>query len=209
MGGFGSGRPQNSRLTTRDAFSLDVRRLQRRELLAPGQQFDLSWTVNGNTVATIAIRTEVDRLIFSHRGRRFDSAREPMAYSVDLDRTPCMYGGRRAWFLCPGKGCRRRVAKLYFVGAGVCACRHCYQLVYECQAEAEDYRAIRKADVIRDRLGWQAGIFNERGGKPRGMHTATYERMVSRHDALVDMVLNGQVRWSERLETRLNKLRRA
>jgi hypothetical protein len=206
MGGFGSGRWRNGKLTMRDVLALDVRQLQRSDLLAPGQQFDLSWTTNGSTVATIAIRTQVHRLIFSYLQRGFDGEREPMAYPVDLDRTPCTYGGRRAWFLCPGKGCGRRVAKLYFSGAGICACRHCYQLVYECQREAEDYRAIRQADGIRDRLGWQAGIANGWGSKPRGMHSATFERLVSRHDVFVALMLKGQVRWGERLQKRLNKM---
>jgi hypothetical protein len=32
-------------------------------------------------------------------------------------------------------------------------------------------------------MGWEAGILNG-GGKPKGMHWKTYQRLKSRHDAL-------------------------
>lgn len=202
MGGSGSGRWQNGKLTTHEVLALDVRRLQRRDMLAPGLNFDWSWTTNGNTVAAIAIRMEVDRLIFSYSQRSRDGERKPMAYPVDLDWTPCTYGGRRAWFLCPANGCGRRVAKLYFVGAGICACRHCYQLAYVCQREAADFRAMRRADAIRAVLGWRAGILNGHGGKPWGMHLTRFESLVARHDAFIDVALAEQSQWIARLEKR-------
>ncbi len=34
-----------------------------------------------------------------------------------------------------------------------------------------------RADTIRKRLGWGAGILNGNGGKPKGMHWATFERL--------------------------------
>ncbi len=30
-----------------------------------------------------------------------------------LEWTPCNFGGERPWFVCPGKGCAKRVAILY------------------------------------------------------------------------------------------------
>ena len=81
---------------------------------------------------------------------------QPMDYPVRLDWTDCTLGGRRAWLLCPERGCGRRVALLYIGGSGIFACRHCYKLAYASQRETPDDRAVRRADRIRDRLGWEA-----------------------------------------------------
>jgi len=56
-------------------------------------------------------------------------------YEVQLETTPCNYGGIRWWFICPlnrnGIHCGRRVAKLYLApGADYYGCRHCYDLSY-------------------------------------------------------------------------------
>jgi hypothetical protein len=62
-------------------------------------------------------------------------------------------------------------------GGSIYACRHCHKLVYQCQRETDDDRAARRADTIRRRLGWEAGILNGEGDKPKGMHWRTFERL--------------------------------
>lgn len=158
MGGFGSGRRQHGKNTTSDMRPLDIRKLQRDGLLTPGQAF--GW-----------MRTEVDRVILRSRSN--------VEYPVYLEWTPCHLGGRRVWFRCPARGCGRRVALLF--GGSIFACRHCHKLAYQCQRET---RAMRRADTIRRRLGWAAGIANPEGGKPKGMHWRTFERLKAEHDAL-------------------------
>lgn len=195
MGGYGSGRRQNAKLTTEDCLSLDVRKLRRDGLLTYGMCFDLNWTVNHKTVATIQVCPEANRLVLHYFHRSHGGGRMPLIYAVNLDSTPCAYGGRRAWFLCPA--CGRRVAKLYFGGAGIFSCRHCNRLAYQCQREADDYRAMRRADSIRDRLGWGPGIFNGQGDKPRGMHWNTFEQFIARHDAFFRVAMEGHARWIE------------
>lgn len=103
--------------------------------------------------------------------------------------TPCNYGGQRAWWICPAVGCGRRVALLY--GGKVYACRHCHRLAYSTQRERSHDRACSMADKLRDRLGWQAGILNDHGGKPKGMHWQTFQRLQARHDDLVNQSLAG------------------
>ena len=71
------------------------------------------------------------------------------------------------------------------------ACRRCHRLAYKCQRETPDDRASRQADKLRDRLGWEAGIHNGNGYKPKGMHWRTFERLEARHDALVNASLMG------------------
>ena len=71
-------------------------------------------------------------------------------------------------------------------GGSIFACRHCHKLAYECQRETDDDRAMRRADTIRRRLGWRAGIANPIGNKPKGMHWHTFERLLrdyNRHAA--------------------------
>ncbi len=189
MGGFGSGRGQGGKDTTSDMRSLDIRRLQRDGLLTSGRAFGWNWLRNGETVASIQIRTEVDRVILSYRSRSHGGEWQPMEYPVYLGWTPCHLGGRRAWFRCPGRGCGRRVAILF--GGSVFACRHCHRLAYACQRETDIDRATRRADTIRRRLGWEPGILNGEGGKPKGMHWRTFARLRAEHNVYVNASLAG------------------
>jgi hypothetical protein len=79
------------------------------------------------------------------------------------------------------------VAKLY--SGNIFACRHCYRLAYPSQREALYDRAARRADKIRDRLGWEPGILNGEGLKPKGMHWKTFGRLCVKHDYFVTLSL--------------------
>ena len=70
MGGFGSGRGQGGKDTTSDMRALDIRRLQRDGLLTQGRACGWNWLRNGETMASINIRTEADRVILDYRSRR-------------------------------------------------------------------------------------------------------------------------------------------
>ena len=192
MGGFGSGRGQGGKNTTSDMHPLDIRRLHRAGMLTPGRIFSWQWSVCGREVASIQIRTEVDRVILDYRSRSNGGEWRPMEYPVYLEWTGCTLGGRRPWFLCPGQGCGRRVAVLY--GGSVYACRHCHRLNYLCQRETDVDRAVRRADKIRARLKWQAGILNGNGWKPKGMHWTTFERLRAEHDVFVGASLAGMAK---------------
>ncbi len=189
MGGQGSGRRWrlSSKNTTGDYRALDIRYLQRRGLLASGHAFSWQWMRNGEKVASIQVRTEVDRIILSYRQRSGGGAWQDKAYPVGLEWTDCNYGGQRALFRCPAAGCGRRVAVLY--GGAIFACRHCNKLAYESQREDLASRMIRKADKIRDRLGWVPGIANGSGQKPKGMRWQTYWRLYTEEAQLVNIAM--------------------
>lgn len=207
MGGIGSGRRYHGgKGTTSDMRALDVRRLQRDGLLTPGRAFGWNWSRNGVTIASIQMRIEQGRVILNYRSRSNGGEWEAMEYPVRLEWTPCNLGGQRAWFLCPAQRCGRRVAILY--GGRVFACRHCHRLNYQCQRETDDDRAARRADTIRRRLGWEAGILNGEGGKPKGMHWQTFERLRAEHEAFVSASLAGMAQRLGLFENRLEALNR-
>ena len=85
--------------------------------------------------------------------------------------------------------CGRRVAVLY--GGGLYGCRHCHNLAYRTQREQAYDRASSRADRIRKRLEREPGILNGDGGKPKGMHWRTFERLHAAHEANVDHSLAG------------------
>ena len=71
------------------------------------------------------------------------------------------------------------------------ACRHCHRLAYPSQSEAPDDQAYRRTDKLRDRLGWEAGVLNGEGFKPKGMHWLTFDRLKARHENLFSLSLEG------------------
>ena len=188
MGGFGSGRHGGKSVTT-DMWALDIRKIARVGRLTPGQSFNWQWSRNGEPVANINIWTGTERVTLDYRVRDSGGEWQAMKYPVRVSWTPCNYGGQRPWWHCPALGCGRRVAVLY--GGKVYACRHCHKLAYRTQREQDHDRAGSKADKLRDRLKWEAGILNGNGGKPKGMHWATFLRLKARHDALVNQSFAG------------------
>lgn len=201
MGGFGSGRGQRGKDTTSDMRALDIRRLQRDGMLTPGRSFGWRWLRNDEEVASIKIRTESDRVILNYRTRQRGDEWQQMDYPVNIEWTPCNFGGRRAWFLCPARECGRRVAILF--GGSIFACRHCHNLAYLCQRETDDDRVMRRAETIRRRLGWQPGIDNLQARKPKGMHWRTFERLKAEHDAFADASWAGKIKKMEFINQRL------
>lgn len=202
MGGFGSGRrpQQESKASTDDHHALDIRHLQRRNLLRAGLSFSLEWKRNRQTnLAYTVIQVGADKLVLSYRHQSGGREWLDKEYEVQLAWTPCNYGGRRAWFICPANGCCRRVAILYLGRSGNFACRHCNCFAYATQRQTGERRASQCAEQLRRRLGWERGIFTGGGGKPKGMHSTTFARLQSQHDAHVRVVLDGMEKRLERL----------
>jgi hypothetical protein len=209
MGGVGSGNWYrfNKKTTTDECHSVDLRYLQRHDLLIPGRWFSLRWSRADRETGSIrgvvegAERPEQMILLYRHRsgsGREWDDVREP----VTLTWTVCNFGGERPWFVCPGAGCGRRVAVLYGPGKYF-LCRHCYDLGYESQRENEMHRALRRAQTIRERLGGSANMTKPFPKRPKGMHHETYWRLREEHDEAEMEQLVGMREWLNRLEKKV------
>ena len=181
MGGRGSGRRSSSsgKPQTSDSMPLDIRKIARKGLLVPGTSFGWQWLVGDREVGGISIRVDIHCMVLSYR---IKSTGEVVEQRVQTQTSPCHLGGQRHWFTCPR--CCKRVAVLYAVGRYF-ACRQCGGLGYATQKEGAGDRASSRAGKLRKRLGWAAGILNGNGGKPKGMHWKTYQRIKSQHDALV------------------------
>jgi hypothetical protein len=185
MGGRGSGRRSSycGKAETSDSMPLDIRKITRKSLLVPGCSFGWQWTVNDRQVAGISIRVDLQSMVLSYRPK---GAGDVIEQRIKTQTTPCHLGGQRQWFTCPR--CSKRVAVLYAPGRYF-ACRQCGGLGYATQKEGAGDRASSKANKIRKQLDWQAGILNDTGSKPKGMHWATYQRLKSQHDTLLQVSL--------------------
>jgi hypothetical protein len=106
------------------------------------------------------------------------------------------------WFVCPGAGCGRRVAVLYGPGRYF-LCRHCCDLVYESQRENGVYRALHRAQSIRERLGGSASMMAPFPEKPKGMHHETYWRLREEHDEAEMEQFTSMREWLDRLEKKV------
>ncbi len=181
MGGSGSGNWYrfDSKPLVEDCLSLDVRYLNREGCLTPGKSSYLEWRGGNN----IVIETTMEAIELFYGISRNEQPREDVHIEVPLSWTSCNYGGKRPWFICPGKGCGRRVAKLYLAGKYF-LCRHCHDLVYSSQRERREFRLQNKAQKICRRLG--ANNCNDLFGisKPKGMHQRTYEMLVEEAEEL-------------------------
>src|SRR6478609_7627231 len=102
MGGYGSTRWDwtRTRTDTDGLLWLDVRILQRQGALQPGAFRAQSWTRGGRPSGNIRTFASWDgatlELIYRTQARPNDDwqdVRDP----IELDRTPCHYGGERPW----------------------------------------------------------------------------------------------------------------
>ncbi|WP_071672701.1 hypothetical protein [Nioella nitratireducens] len=189
MGGIGSGNRWRfgAKQTTRDYRAIDVRRWAREGILEPDKCFNWQWTVDGRQTGQINVRAEQGRVILSYRHQSQGQDWQSREYPVPIVTTEYNLGGARQWFLCPARGCGRRVALLY--GGAIFACRQCHDLAYPSQREDASDRAARRAERIRGKLGWEPGILNGEGCRPQGMHHATFQRLTLQHDAHVSRCL--------------------
>ena len=166
-----------TRTYTHQMARLDIRELQggrsgRRNLLQPGTKIYAHRLNSGHSVS---IRVRSDHVEVEYQVEDCGHY-APRSISVQLSFTQCKLGGARAWWVCPC--CSKRVAVLY--GWGRFHCRGCVNLHYISQSETDDDRTLRRAGKLRKRLGWEPGIINPRGDKPRGMHWQTYNQLHAR-----------------------------
>jgi hypothetical protein len=209
MDGEGSGNWYrfDKKTTISECHSVDVRYLHREGLLKPGRWFSWRWSRAGREMGSIRGVVDSSRLpesvtlLYRHQsglGGEWEDVQE----TVPLTWTACNFGGERPWFICPRVGCGRRVAVLYGLGRYF-LCRPCCDLSYESQRENSMYRALHRAQKIRECLGGSANMMEPFPEKPRGMHHETYWRLREEHDEADMKQLLGMREWLDRLERKV------
>jgi hypothetical protein len=183
LGGYGSGRKGK----VESYRSLDVGQLKKAGCLQPGFRGGWEWRAEGEPVPSIRLRATADQLILNYKVRSDGEDWTDVEEAVRLARSPCRFGGWRAYFVCPGvkngRPCRRRVSKLY--GGRYFLCRHCYDLAYASQSEDPYSRLLRRANKRKIALGGTPGLYSL-PPRPKGMHQRTYERHLAEIAAAED-----------------------
>ena len=144
------------------------------------------------------------------RSGHIEPGAEQVALNIDgkpvqvrLAYTPCHLGGQRVWWRCPC--CARRAAILY-PGGKTIACRRCWRLRYKVEAMPEGDKAFRRADKLRARMGWVPGVAFGEGHRPKGMHRATYDKLLNRYRAAELQALGAMEHCIERMSDKLGRI---
>jgi hypothetical protein len=174
-----------------DHPALDVNALARAGFLEPGTRTwrgeDDEWEPFGLTLVTRG-----DLVEFHFGGVRLGA--------TVLTSTPCHFGGRRPWFLCPG--CEEPVGNLHFVDLRP-RCRTCWDLRYESQLEDELHRGLRRARRIRRQLGGDERLIAPFPPKPPKMRWAKYDALRRETHAAEQAYLDAQQSYTAKLLERL------
>ena len=175
---------------------VDVRLFVREGVLKNQDSFECRWTAENGSSGNMRIWVyESGRRIEVH----YREGGRLVRQSVQLEYTPCRFGGERVWFRCPMAGCNRRATTLY-LGVLRCACRTCFGLAYQSQFKSPVDRAIAQAWKIRRRLGAKPGLQADFPAKPKGMHWSTYERLRQRSERYLG---NAEALFAPRLKNSL------
>ncbi|TLS68636.1 hypothetical protein FEF65_02720 [Mariprofundus erugo] len=174
MGGFGSGR-NGGRLKTEAQKRIEIMWMHRQGLLHNGSSGVINWSLRGERVASIGYHVQQHSLLLNYRHQAYGEDWQDVKQIIQLEYTPCNYGGRRVWMRCPH--CCRRCAILYIVSKYP-ACRKCYNLAYASESEGQLDRVLRKARDAQEKLGKPDGKLMGWLPRPKGMNMKTYLRLL-------------------------------
>lgn len=112
--------------------------LKRHEGLRNFFHGQITWTRNGNKNAIgyiTSLTKDLSYIQLIYKKTNSEGNSKDLDYKIRLITTPCNYGGKRYWFICPlsinGKTCLKKVGVLYKpYYADYFGCRHCYNLTY-------------------------------------------------------------------------------
>lgn len=142
----------SNRLTVEDCKSISTKFLNRHNYFDGGVRSGwMNWSRNGEKTGSIGFTVstvEGDEYIhfrYTHTSHSTGEKTE-LDYKIRLESTPCNFGGRRWWFICPlvvdGYACSRRVGALYLGGGKHFGCRHCYDLTYQSSQDSHKFDSL-------------------------------------------------------------------
>lgn len=179
MGGFGSGHYRMYKQETiEEQLCINIDPITKRGLLENGVTGTLRWSRRGEPCGAVSVTGGIKLLTFRYTYSSHGIESESIEQRIDIERTPCYFGGSRPWFTCPR--CSSRAGVLILAGKRF-ACRKCCRIPYACQIESKLDQASRRIRKIQKRLGnpeWE-NVLDYWFPKPKGMHWQTYNRIVA------------------------------
>jgi hypothetical protein len=179
----GSGRwvRYSRKSTTDEELCLDIASLNRHGGLDPGAGGTIQWTQAKNVLSAQFHTTDSELHIACDWGGP-GSSRARTCHILELQTTPCHYGGVAKWFSC--FSCGRRCSALYLIGR-VFLCRICGQLSYRSQQQNVISRTISNIEKIHDKLGISgARALDPFPPRPKGVHRYKYAKLKEKAEAL-------------------------
>ena len=148
----------SNRVTVEDCKILSVIKMTRNGVFrkGPGNLWTSKWIDSGgketSSIGFYVSSNDIGGLCLdvSYNISKLSSDKpRQLNYRINLEFTPCNFGGIRYWFACPltedNIPCNRRVGRLYLPPGGqYFGCRHCYNLTYRSQKEHD-----KTADFLR------------------------------------------------------------
>lgn len=176
MGGMGSGGHNwRWRGTVEGHRRLDCLLLRKRGLLVDGSSGTITWTSGDGEKNFIHVLGGRHSIQLIYNFRRNGGAWQDVCETVHLDWSPRHHGGAQPYFGCPKCGSRRR----YLIGAGArFLCRACHGLVHAASREGHSDRVFRRSWKLKRRIGADLAVGGPRGTRPKGMHQATYAKLL-------------------------------
>ena len=98
------------------------------------------------------------------------------SYTLQIDYSPCHFGGSRPWFICPC--CGHRMAYLLFYNHKF-GCRHCLNTCYSIENKTPiDRQRLREQRLLSqlDCDSYSELTLLDCLRKPKGMHFSTFEK---------------------------------
>lgn len=183
--------------TCESTRSLSTRWLKKNGYLIPNQwsSGSIHWSRSGRDSGSVKFQidtapgAEYLRFVYTHTDP-WSNENSDMDYTVQIEASPCRFGGVRYWFRCPlvrnGFACGKRIGTLYIVGKYF-GCRKCHRLIYANQARSKPGGTIGATMAYFD----LTCALEEREGKIRtkywkGRPTKRYARYLKRVDASRD-----------------------
>lgn len=164
--------------TTDSRLQIDIREVMRGIDGAVGGKVFYRWHSQraDMPVATLVALSTPNRVSIKHVAGSLPNE------VIDLTRSACHLGGKRAWFVCNRIGCCRKVAVLYDTPKGF-RCRHCAGVTYQSKRERPYDRLLRRARKARAKAGGDANLLQPFPDRPKGMHATTYLRLLEKEAA--------------------------
>lgn len=208
MGGYGSGRPAD-RVTVEGCASivLSINAIIRATGGRSPAALRMGATINGQRqeirlCLDLSPEAGTGTLALAYDVQHATAATGPQCYAVALVATPCRFGGRRWWIICPATG--RRVVNLYLPNGGRrFLSRAAYGLAYQSQRETVTGRAWRAIRKLERRTGSAPGAAPGEMEKPKWMRWRTFNALRQKREAAEDILDADLIRALDRWERRM------